>query len=159
MRVRDLLTAAVAGALIGYLGAVLFYRWFPPVVIWIGSSLALIALAEAGWAFYVRRKIARAEIGVGGGRLDPLAVARSVALAQASAVGGALLFGGWAGIAVFLLDRASQLAVAASDAPGAVVAAVCALALSVAGMWLQHCCKAPDDPLDDPFEDSEPAEG
>jgi hypothetical protein len=30
------------------------------------------------------------------------------------------------------------------------VAAACALALVVAGLWLQHCCKSPQDPSDNP---------
>ena len=32
------------------------------------------------------------------------------------------------------------------DTAGAVVAAVCALALLAAALWLQHCCKSPQDP-------------
>jgi hypothetical protein len=30
------------------------------------------------------------------------------------------------------------------------VAALSALALVVAAVWLQHCCKSPGDPTDDP---------
>jgi len=36
--------------------------------------------------------------------------------------------------------------VAAEDTAGAVVAAVSALAMLVAALWLQHCCKSPPEP-------------
>ena len=34
------------------------YGWFPPITVWTGLSLLVVAAAEAGWAFYVRSKIA-----------------------------------------------------------------------------------------------------
>jgi hypothetical protein len=37
---------------------------------------------------------------------------------------------------------------AAEDTSGAVVAAVSALALVIAALWLQHCCKSPQDPTE-----------
>jgi hypothetical protein len=46
------------------------------------------------------------------------------------------------------LPRRSTLRVAGEDTAGAVVAAVSALALVVAALWLQHCCKSPQEPPD-----------
>jgi len=46
------------------------------------------------------------------------------------------------------LPRRSTLRVAGEDTAGAVVAAVSALALVVAALWLQHCCKSPQEPQD-----------
>ena len=106
-----------------------------------------------GWGFLVRARIRDGEIGVGGGRLHPLAVARSVVIAKASAWMGSVVLGWWLAVVVYLLPRRSELRVAAEDTPGAVVAALCALALIVAGLWLQHCCRSPDDPA----EDADPA--
>jgi len=40
--------------------------------------------------------------------------------------------------------------VAVEDTAGAVVAAASALALVVAALWLQHCCKSPEDRPEDP---------
>ena len=37
---------------------------------------------------------------------------------------------------------------AAEDTSGAVVAGVSALVLVIAALWLQHCCKSPQDPTD-----------
>jgi hypothetical protein len=147
-RKRDVGGAAVIAAVAGYLLVTLLYRWFPPITVWTGLSLLGLAIAEAGWAFYVRARINGGQIGVGGGRLDPLAVARSVMIAKASAWVGALVVGWWIGVLVYLLPRRGTLRVAVEDTPGVVVAAVSALALVVAALWLQHCCKSPQEPPD-----------
>ena len=96
-RKRDLTAATVLAAVVGYLLVVLLYRWFPPITVWTGLSLLAVAVAEAGWAFYVRAKINDGEIGDGPGWLHPLAVARSVLIAKASAWVGALVLGWWVG--------------------------------------------------------------
>jgi hypothetical protein len=126
-RKRDLTAAVVGAALVGYLLVIQLYRWLPPITVWTGLSLLAVAIAEALWARYVRGKIGEGEIGVGPGWLHPLAVARSVMVA-----------------------RRSWLRVAAEDTAGTVVAAVSALALVVAALWLQHCCKSPQDPTEHP---------
>jgi hypothetical protein len=38
--------------------------------------------------------------------------------------------------------------VAGEDTAGTAVAAVSALVLVIAGLWLQHCCKSPQDPTE-----------
>ena len=147
-RKRDLTAATVLAAIVGYLLVTLTYRWFPPITLWTGVSLLAVAIAEGGWAFYVRAKINDGQIGDGPGWLHPLAVARSVLIAKASAWVGALVLGWWVGVLVYLLPRRSTLKVAGEDTAGAVVAAVCALALVIAALWLQHCCKSPEEPPD-----------
>jgi hypothetical protein len=145
-RKRDLTAATVLGAAVGYLLVMLLYQWFPPITLFTGVSLLAVAIAEAAWAFYVRTKINDAEIGDGPGWLHPLAVARSVVIAKASAWVGAVVLGWWVGVLVYLLPRRATLRVAGEDTAGASVAAVCALALVVAALWLQHCCKSPQEP-------------
>ena len=147
-RKRDLTAVAVLTAVVGYMLVVLTYRWFPPITLWTGISLLAVAIAEAGWAFYVRAKINDGEIGDAPGWLHPLAVARSVLIAKASAWVGALVGGWWIGVLVYLLPRRSTLKVAGEDTAGAAVAAVAALALVIAALWLQHCCKSPEEPPD-----------
>lgn len=144
-RKRDLAAAALAAAVVSHLFVRLLYRYFPPITLWTGLSLLAVAIAEGVWAVSVRRRIRDGQIGVGAGRLHPLAVARSVAIAKASAWVGALALGGWAGVLAYLLPRRTDLRVAGADTPGAVVAALSALLLVIAAMWLQHCCKSPDD--------------
>ncbi len=145
-RKRDLTAATVAAAGMSYLLVIVLYRWFPPITLWTGLSLLAVAIAEGGWAFYVRAKINDGQIGDGPGWLHPLAVARSVLIAKASAWVGALVLGWWVGVLVYLLPRRHSLRVAGEDTAGAAVAALSALALMVAALWLQHCCKSPPEP-------------
>ncbi len=153
-RTRDLAVTVAVAAVVGYLLVLSLYRWFPPLTVWTGLSLAAIAAVEAGWGGYVRAKVNAGEIGEGGDRLHPLAVARSLVIAQASAWVGALVLGWWIGVLAYLLPRRGELRVAAADTAGAVVAAVCALALVVAALWLQHSCKSPPQ---DPAETADTA--
>ncbi|MEB3034748.1 DUF3180 domain-containing protein [[Mycobacterium] nativiensis] len=144
-RRRDVIAAAAVVAVVSYLALGLLYRWFPPITVWTGTSLLVVAIAEAAWGRHVRSKIEDGEIGAGPGWLHPLAVARTVVVAKASAWMGALVLGFWLGVVGYLLRQRSTLQVAAEDTGGAVVAAACALALLVAALWLENCCKSPLD--------------
>ncbi|AQA02647.1 hypothetical protein BVC93_09610 [Mycobacterium sp. MS1601] len=149
-RKRDLAGAVVAAAVIGYLLVLMSYRYFPPLTVWTGLSLAAVGVAEAVWGWHLRAKINNGEIGVGGGRVHPLAVARSVVIAKASAWMGAVVLGWWIAVLAYLIPRRTSVRVAGEDTAGAVVAAVCALVLIGAALWLQHCCKSPPDTSDGP---------
>ena len=147
-RKRDLAAAAIGTAVAAYLLVTATYRWFPPITIWTGLSLLVVGVAEALWGRHVRAKIAEGEIGDGPGWLHPLSVARSLVVAQASAWVGALALGWWVAVLAYLLPRRSWLRVAAEDTTGTAVAALSALALVAAALWLQHCCKSPGDPTE-----------
>ena len=149
-RKRDLAATVVVAAVISYGIVVLTYHWFPPLTVWTGLSLLAVAIGEGAWAFQVRSKIRAGQIGEGGGRLHPLTVARSVVVAKASAWVGAPVLGWWLGVLAYLLPRHGTIRVATSDTGGAVMAAVSALALVVAAVWLQHCCRSPLDRPEDP---------
>ena len=142
-RKRDLTFAVIATVIVGYLAIGLLYRYFPPITLWTGLSLLAVAAVEAWWAVLVRARIRDGRIGVGAGRLDPLAVARTVAVAKASAWVGAVMFGWWVAVLGYLLPRRTDLRVAAADTPGALAAAASAFALMAAALWLQHCCTSP----------------
>jgi hypothetical protein len=73
-------------------------------------------------------------------------------------VGGALVGGLWAGLLVYVLPRASTVTAAASDTVAAVVGLVCALVLVGGALWLERCCRTPDDP-DEPRRDGGPGGG
>ncbi len=149
-RKRDLTAATVIAAIIGYVLVIGLYRYFPPITVWTGLSLLVVAAGEAGWAFYVRAKVNDGKIGPGPGGLHPLAVASSVTTAKASAWVGALVLGWWVGVLVYLIPRRGAMRVAGEDTAGALVAAVSALALVIAALWLQHCCKSPPEPPENP---------
>ena len=148
-RGRELAVAAALAAIAGYPAIHLLYRYFPPITLWTGLSLLAVAVAEAWWGAVVRGRIRAGRIGVGAGRLHPLAVARTVAIAKASAWVGAVMLGWWLAVLAHLLPRRSELRVAAADTPGAVVAAISALALVAAALWLENCCTSPGEPRDD----------
>lgn len=152
IRKRDLAFACLASAVAGYLLVIITYRWFPPITVWTGISLLVVAIAEAVWARQVRAKITGGHIGDGAGRLHPLAVARTVVVAQASAWVGAIALGWWVGVLVYLLPRRTSLRVAGEDSAGVSVAAGSALALVIAALWLEHCCRSPGDPTDRPAD-------
>jgi Na+/melibiose symporter-like transporter len=149
-RKRDLTASVVAVAVLTYVIVLMVYpRAFPPITVLTGISLLGIAVAETLWGRYVRSKINNAEIGDGSGRLHPLAVARTVMIAKASAWVGALVLGWWLGMFAYLLVNPDQLEIARKDTPGTAVAAASALALVIAALWLQHCCTKPEEPPDD----------
>ena len=149
-RKRDLAAGVGIAAVVCYLLVTFIYRWFPPITLWTGLSLAAVAIAEAVWGYVIRTRIADGQIGIGAGRLHPLAVARSVVIAKASAWVGAVVLGWWIGVLGYVLPRRDSMRVAEQDTAGAGVAALCALALLAAGLWLQHCCKSPEDHDEDP---------
>ncbi|MFT3660189.1 MAG: DUF3180 domain-containing protein [Gordonia sp. (in: high G+C Gram-positive bacteria)] len=144
-RVRDLLAiAAVTGVLL-WVVARYYYGGFPSLPWPASLILYLLAGLEVMIAFLVRSRVANRKVGPGEGQLHPINVARSAALAKASAVLGAIALGGWSGLLVFLLSR-RYLDVAVADLPAAVVGAVGGLLLAAAALWLEYCCRAPDDP-------------
>ncbi|MUM16873.1 DUF3180 domain-containing protein [Mycobacterium sp. CBMA271] len=145
-RIRDLLIAGAITVIVGYLVVLTSYGSLPPIPLLAGVSLLVLAIAEGGWAFYVRDKVDDGKIGVGAGRLPALMVARSVVVAKASVWLGTLMTGWWTAMLIYIVPRRAQLAAAAADTLGVVIATGCALALVVAGLWLQHCCKSPPDP-------------
>lgn len=149
-RLRDVGLAVLVVTVLSYLMVHTLYRYFPPVTLFSGMSLLAVAAAEAGWGWSVRTRIRDGRIGLGGGRLNPLAVARTVAVAKASVWAGALALGWWLGVLIYLFPQRSALRVAASDTPGVLIAALCAAALIVAALWLQHCCRSPDESGDEP---------
>ena len=149
-RLRDVVLAVAGITVLSYLAVHALYRYFPPVTAFTGMSLLAVAAVEAGWGWSVRTRIREGRIGLGGGRLNPLTVARSVAVAKASVWVGALALGWWLGVLIYLFPQRSALRVAASDTPGVLIAALSAGALIVAALWLQHCCRSPDEPSDEP---------
>lgn len=156
-RKRDLAVGVALAAVVGYFAIHVLYRNFPPITLWTGLSLLAVAAAEAWWAASVRGRIRDGRIGVGAGRLHPLAVARTVAIAKASAWAGAVMLGWWIAVLAYLLPRWTELRVAGADMPGTVVAAVSAFALIAAALWLEQCCKSPDDRQDE-LSDGAPTE-
>ena len=151
-RKRDLTAATVVAAVVGYLLVMLLYRWFPPITVWTGLSLLAVAVVEAVWAVLRAGEDQRRQRSVSApGWLHPLAVARSLRDRARRRPGWVpWCWVGGSGCSSICCPAASSLRVAGEDTAGAVVAAASALALVVAALWLQHCCKSPQDPPDNP---------
>lgn len=139
-RPRDLLLAAVVTGLLVNVAVALAYGSLPDLPLLAGSTLGLlgVGLAVAGSA--LRRRI-RGE----GVPVNPLVAARAVVVAQATALGGAVVAGAWSGVLVYALPRAGVLTAAAGDAAAAAVGLVCALVLVGGGLFLEHCLRTPED--------------
>ncbi|SDX11776.1 Protein of unknown function [Amycolatopsis xylanica] len=137
-RPRDLLGAGLACLAAGYLLLQVAYGSLPRLPLFVGATLAVLALLEVFLAFSIRGRIS------GGRVLQAIAVARSVALAKASSLAGSVMLGFWLAAVIYLLPKRGLLIAAASDLRSAVVGAASAAVLIGAGLWLEHCCRTPE---------------
>lgn len=110
-----------------------------------GAPFALLFLAAvlAGCALMMRRRVQLRRPGAP--RIAPLLAVRLLVLAQASAIVGSLVAGGYVGAALFYaedLDVQFRRA-AAGWCLGSALAAIVAV---VAAVWLERECRVPPDP-------------
>jgi hypothetical protein len=139
-RPRDLATIAIIAGLLAHLLLRLAYDSLPPLPQLAGTTLLVLAVVEVVFAFSLRARIQRRQ---GARPVQPLTAARAVALAKASSVLGALMFGAWTGLLVYTAPVRDEFAAAGNDLFAAVVGMVSAAALTAAALWLEHCCKTP----------------
>lgn len=142
-RLRDLAGYAVGVALLVWLALRQWYGELPRLSWFLPLSLALLALAEVIAAGQLRARIRRRP---GAPPVQPLVAARSLALAKASAVVGAVMTGVWAGLLLYVLPRLDFLAAASDDARTGTVGVLAALSLVAAGLWLEYTCRTPTPP-------------
>lgn len=138
-----LLAVAVAAGLVANLAAGAAYGDLPTLPLTAGVVLALLGLGEAALGYVLRNRIARRK---GAKPVDALSTARAVALAKASSLAGSVVGGAWAGLLAYLLPRRADLAAAAADTPSAVLGVVGAAVLVGGALWLEFCCRTPDEP-------------
>ncbi|GAA2881817.1 hypothetical protein Acy02nite_79120 [Actinoplanes cyaneus] len=141
--VSALVLAALVGAALGWLllgWNELFYKLTP--LPWT-AAVVLFALAVAE-GYLAQNTTARIQRRPGAPRVEPLAVARYVALAKASSLVGALTAGFSAGILIWLVMEPTDSA--KSDVPTVATTLVAAVALIGTALWLERACRVPDDP-------------
>ena len=136
-----LIVAGLAAAAVGWLLLSLSYSTLPelpwsPVIV-----LTVLAVAEG---LLAQNTSARIQHKRGAPRVDPLAVARYVALAKASSLVGAISAGFSAGLVAWLAMEPTQAA--HDDLPVAIGGLVAALALVGAALWLERACRVPEQP-------------
>lgn len=139
-RPRDLTAVAIIAGLLAHLLLRLSYDSLPPMPVLAGSTLFVIAVVEVVLAFSLRSRIQRRP---GARPVQPLTAARAVALAKASSVLGALMFGAWAGLLIYVIPVRDSFPAASNDLVAAVAGMIAAVALTAAALWLEHCCKTP----------------
>ncbi len=148
-RIRDLAFLAVAVAVVVFFVVRISYGSMPPLPLLAGVVLYVLAALEVVIAFVVRSRVNDRQIGAYRGQLHPLTAARVLALAKASAILGAIATGMWAGTLMYLLTRQGDLAAADHDRPGTIIGLIGGVLLVAAALWLEYCCRTPDDPSDD----------
>ncbi|MEU4740321.1 DUF3180 domain-containing protein [Actinosynnema sp. NPDC023658] len=140
---RDLLAAGLVAGLVAHLLIRLSYDTLPPLPTFAGFTLLVIAIVNARLAFSLRARILRKP---GARPVEPLTAARAVAFAKASSLLGAIMLGAWAGALLYVLPARGDFEAADHDVVSGIVGVVCAAALIAAALWLERCCRTPDDP-------------
>jgi uncharacterized protein DUF3180 len=148
-RARDLVVAGLLAAGIVFLIAQTAYGDLPPLPTFAGVTLLVLAVIEAALGASLRSRIRKPE---GGRPIQPLTAARAVALAKASSLLGAIMFGAWLGMLAYLFPRRAEIAAAADDLPSTVIGTVCSAVLIGAALYLEWCCRTPRDQDNQPPE-------
>ncbi|RZQ61644.1 DUF3180 domain-containing protein [Amycolatopsis suaedae] len=138
-RPRDLLVAGLVALALVYLLFQFAYDSIPRLPTFAGVTLLVLAVVEAVLAYVLRSRIRSGRV------IQPVAVARAVALAKASSILGALMVGAWLAAFAYVVPRGAELTAAAEDLPSSIVGVLCGAALIAAAMWLEYCCRTPSD--------------
>ena len=139
-RARDLVLTGLVAAVLVYLLVRVLYGQMPPLPTFAGVTLLVLAGIEGWLGYSLRSRIRNPEK-----ELQPITAARAVALAKASSVLGAIMFGTWLAILAYVLPRRAELAAAAADFRSTVVGVICSAVLIAAALWLEWCCRTPRD--------------
>lgn len=149
-----LIVAGLAAAALGWLLLSFSYSslpdlpWSPAIVLFV------LAIAEGMLAQNTSARINRKP---GTLPVDPLAVARYVALAKASSLVGSISAGFSAGLLAWLAMEPTEAA--HDDLPTTAAGLVSALALIGAALWLERACRVPEKPDAKDEDDSDHPSG
>jgi len=139
--VSVLVVAALAAAAVGWVLLGFSYSLLP-VLPW--SPVIVLAALAVGEGLLAQNTSARIQRKPRTLPVDPLAVARYVALAKASSLVGALSAGFSAGLLAWLVLQPTRAA--SADVPTAAGGLVAGALLVGAGLWLERACRIPGDP-------------
>jgi Protein of unknown function (DUF3180) len=153
-RPRALTVLGVACAAVTWLLLIRLYASLPPLPWTPSLTLLLLAIVEARSGYLLRRRIAgRRSPGLNGdGRrgprpLHPIGIARTAAVAKASALAASVIAGVAGG---FVVDLARLLGqpIPRQDSFAALGILASAAILAVAAVYLERSCRVPDPPED-----------
>lgn len=143
-RPATLFVAALASAAVAWLLISRFYYSLPPNWPWLPAlTFAALAVGEAVAAYGTRARIERKP---GREPVEPLMVARLVALAKASSLAGSIFAGFYFGMSVWLLIERQRNDSAAQDLPAVLATFAASLVLVAAALWLERACRIPQQP-------------
>ena len=148
-RPRDLVAVALVAAIGGHLLVRLDYGSIPPLPRLAGVGAAIVGVAQAVFGHGLR-----ARIHAGRGHrgfpvrppVPPLTAARAVMTAKATALAAAAVAGLWIGLLLYVLPDAGTVLAAHSDSATATVGVFCAVVMLGGALYLEYCCRAPEDP-------------
>ena len=147
-RPRDLLAVGLVAVVVGYALVRLNYQRMPPLPRFAGVAAAILGIGEAVAGHGLRSRIRPPERAKGQARtrtpVPPLTAARAVMAAKATSLAGAALAGLWVGLLVYVLPSWTLLAAAQSDGVTAIIGLVGALVMMGGALYLEYCCRAPD---------------
>lgn len=138
-----LFVAGLAAAALAWL-SISYWYWDIPRLPWL-PGVTILALAVFEFVLAVQTK-ARIERKPGRPPVEPLAVARSVVLAKASSLAGAIFAGFTGAVTVWLIVKAQRNDAAESDLPIAILSLIASLALVGAALRLERACRVPEQP-------------
>lgn len=147
-RVRLLVGIAMICAALGWGLVQIVAAWLGRLVPvpWLAAgALWLLAGALAYWTLQARPRLqGRPDVKA----MEPIVAARSAALAMAASRIGALMGGFYGGVAIAMAGRLGTPS-GGQAFWAAAMAAIGALAMAVAALWLEHSCRLPLDRDDD----------
>jgi hypothetical protein len=154
-RSRTLVAIAIGCAIAAWLLLGHFYSALPPLPWTAVPTLLLLAVVEAWSGRTIRDRIAGQRIGRRGADeavtrirpIPPIAVARTAALAKASAHAAAVIAGLAAGFVLYLAGSLTKT-VPRGDTFSASGTFIGAVALATAAVYLERSCRVPQEPAD-----------
>lgn len=147
-RPRELVVPGLVALVVAYLAFEFSYGSMPRLPTLAGVTLVVLAVIEVPLAFSIRTRVREGRV------TSAPAMVRALALAKASSMLGALMLGGWLGVLAALVPRVGELTAAAGDVRSALVGTGSSILLIGAGLWLERCCRTPDN--DDQDRDDHP---
>lgn len=149
LRPTSVAMLAVAAVVAGVGGWVLFGKFYsdlPRLSVIPALTLLVLSVVESIAAGSTRARINRRP---GTEPINPLAVARYVLVAKASAAAGALFTGAYGGVLLWVWTRRGELAAAGADVLPAALGWVFSVLLTAAALWLEYSCRIPRRPDED----------
>lgn len=119
------------------------YGSMPPLPTLAGSTMVLFAAAEVVLGFNLRSRIQRRP---GAEPVEALTAAKALLVAKASSLTAAVIGGAWLGVLAYVMPRQDEIDAASDDTWAAAVGVLSSAALVGAALWLEYCCRIPDDP-------------